>query len=118
MAARQIIVLETNPADGGQIAVRAAFWFPVTAGQEVPKPGFVSAITKDPFKPTAQEATDLQDGKVFEEVKSFSFPDNTLAATIKSSLVSFYQRRAAYLATMPFQGKFYGVSYDGAAWSA
>ena len=36
--ARQIIILETNPAAGGEISVRAVFWYPVTPGEEVPTP--------------------------------------------------------------------------------
>lgn len=115
--ARQIIALETNPASGGQISVRCAFWFPVPAGQEAPKSGFVSAV-KGAAVPTQAESDALMAGSVVEEVAIFSFPDNMTTATIKSTLVSLYQRRAVYLASMPWQGKYYGVSYDGAAWSA
>lgn len=117
--AKQIIVLETTPSNGGQISVRAAFWFPVTAGQEVPKPAFVSAWKTNAVPgPSTQETADLQNGTVVEEVVSPIFPDNYTAAQIKAALVTFYQRRAAYLATLPFQGKYYGVSFDGTAWSA
>lgn len=115
--ARQITVLETNPAAGGQITVRCAFWFPITAGQEVPKPAFVSAC-KGVAVPTGPEQSDLDAGRILEEVPTFSFPDNMAPATIKNTLVTFYQRRAAYLATLPFQGKFYGLVFDGTAWSA
>jgi hypothetical protein len=115
--ARQITVLETNPADGGQISVRCAFWFPVTAGKEVPKPTYTSVITGAAI-PTGAEDSALKAGQVLEEVKAFTFPDNMSAATIKSTLVTFYARRAAYLATLPFQGQYYGVIYDGTSWSA
>lgn len=115
--ARQITILETNPAAGGQIAVRCALWFPVTAGQEVPRPGLVSAC-KGTAVPVMQEQNDLEAGKVVEEVQTYLFPDNTSTTAVKANLVAFYQRRAAYLATLPFQGKFYGVVFDGTTWSA
>lgn len=110
--ARQIIILETNPADGGQISVNCVFWFPVTAGQEIPKAGFVSAFKT----PTSQEATDLQAGKILEEYHNYVFPSGTSAASVKSSLVAYYSARGTYRATLPNQGQFYGTAYDGTAW--
>ena len=115
--ARQIIILETNPADGGMVAVRCAMWFPITTGQEIPLAGFTSAFkTKGAIGPTAQETTDLQDGKVVEEVKVLSFPKSFTAAQIRGSLVAAYTDRVAFRATLPNTGQFYGTAWDGTSW--
>lgn len=113
---RQIIVLETNPADGGSFAIRAAFWFSVPAGKQIAQPNFASAV-RAPAAPLTQELTDLQSGAVVEEVRDFAFPASATATAIKASLVSAYVDRKAYRDAQPFVGQYYGVSWDGAAWS-
>jgi hypothetical protein len=115
---KQIIILETNPADGGQISLRTVLWFPVPAGQEVPIANFASAYKASATKPgpTAQETTDLQEGKVVEEVKTFSFPRSFTPAQLRASLQAAYADRLAYRATLPNVGAYYGVYFDGAAW--
>lgn len=114
---RQIIILETNPGDGGMVAIRCAMWFPITAGQEVPLSGFSSSFkTKGAVGPTAQEVTDLQDGKVVEEVRSIQFPKSFTSSQIRGSLVAAYVDRLAFRATLPNTGQFYGTAYDGTAW--
>lgn len=113
--ARQIITLEVTPS-GGEINVRCALWFPVTAGQEKPVPGFISQV-KGSASPDATEATALESGAVVEVIKSYAFPDNTSLAAIQSNLVLFYNRILAYLATVPNPGKYYGKNYNGTTWS-
>jgi hypothetical protein len=110
--ARQIIILETNPADGGQISVNCVFWFPVPAGQEIVKPNFVSAFKT----PTTTEQTALQNGTVIEELHIYEFPTGTSAASVKANLVAFYNARVSYRASLPNVGQFYGTAYDGTAW--
>jgi hypothetical protein len=114
--AKQVIVLESNPADGGFINIRAAMWYPVTAGQEVPIP----TLTKSAWAAaSAQEVSDLQAGRVIEEVNAYKFPNSYSTATIKTELQSIYNARKAYLATVPFQGQYYGVFWDSVTgWSA
>lgn len=116
---KQIIILETNPSDGGMVSVRCAFWFPVTAGQEVALSSFSSAWKATPNNPgpSATETTDLQDGRVVEEVRTFSFPRSFTATQIRGSLVAAYTDRLAYRVTLPDTGQFYGTSYDGTSWS-
>lgn len=113
--AKQIIVLDTNPADGGSISVRCAYWFPVTVGKEWPVPGAVSAWASA----SAAENQSLQQGQVIEETRSYSFPSTTTVTTIKASLVNNYVSRAAYVAAQPSRGQFYGVFFDSSnTWSA
>lgn len=109
---RQIIILETNPSDGGAIAVNCVFWFAVT-GTPVPMPGFVSAFKT----PTGTEATALQDGTVDEEYRSFQFPKSFTNAEIKGSLVKAYADRKAYRDSQPNVNQFYGTSHDGTVWT-
>lgn len=115
---RQIIILETNPADGGMLAIRCAMWFPVTGGQEVPIAGYASAFkTKGEIGPSAQEVTDLQEGKVVEEVRALQFPKSFTPAQIRGALVAAYNDRLAFRATLPNTGQFYGLSFDGTTWT-
>lgn len=114
--AKQIIVLDTNPADGGAFNVRCAMWFSVTPGKEWPMgSGVGSAYTGA----SAAEVQAIQQGQVVEEVKSYSFPSTTTTANIKTALVNSYASRNAYLATQPFKGQYYGVFFDSSnTWSA
>jgi hypothetical protein len=61
---------------------------------------------------------DLQAGRVIEEFHSDSFPNTFTATQIKASLVAQYTSRKAYFASLPARGAFYGLTYDGTAWSA
>jgi hypothetical protein len=113
---KQIIVLDTNPSDGGAINVRCAMWFPVTAGKEWPLgSGAGSAFTSA----SAAEIQSIQQGQVVEEVKAYNFPSTTTVANIKVALVNSYTSRNAFLVTQPFKGQFYGVFFDSSnTWSA
>lgn len=116
---REIIVLETNPADGGYITVNTLFWFAVPAAQQVPNPGYASAFkTIGTAGPTAQETSDLQSGAMVEEWFQFRFPNTYTAAQIKAELQAAYATRQSFRATLPNKIQWYGVSWDGAAWSA
>ncbi len=116
---RQIIIMETeqtNPSNGGMLSIRCAFWFAVTPGQEIALPNFTSAV-KGTFAPNAQEATDLQDGKVVEEVRDFVLPKTYTNNQVKAMLIASYNDRKAYRDSLPARGSRYGISWDGTAWS-
>lgn len=117
---RQIITLETqeaNQSSGGLVTIRCAFWFSVPIGKEVAIPAFVSAV-KGVAAPTAQEATDLQDGKVVEEIHQFSVPKSQTNNQVKAFLAACYTDRKTYRDALPDRGSRYGISWDGTAWSA
>lgn len=113
---KQIIVLDTNPADGGSISVRCAMWFPVTAGKEWP---LGSGAGSAWVGASAAEVQSIQQGQVVEEVKAYSFPSTTTVPNIKTFLVNAYGTRNQFLASQPFKGQFYGVFFDSSnTWSA
>lgn len=113
--AKQIIILDTDPSDGGNNTIRAVFWFAVAVNRRVPRPDItVSAWASA----SAPEMAALQDGSVLEEVVIRSFPTSTSNASIKAIMVAAYTDRLAYLNALPFKLQFNGVFYDGATWSA
>lgn len=119
--ARQIIVLDISQANGGQKAVRVAFWFPIAQAKAYPKPTFQSAV--DPTlaqagQPSAQEISDLRAGLVLEEVGVYIFASSYTTAQIKADLQQLYTDRLAAVTAQPNPISFYGVSFDGAVWSA
>lgn len=113
--AKQVIVLDTNPADGGSISVRCAMWFPVTAGKEWPLGSGSGSAWQGA---SAAEVQAIQLGQVIEEVKAFSFPSTTTVPAIKAALVNTWGSRNGYLAAQPFKGQFYGVYFENSSWSA
>lgn len=112
--AKQIIILETSSPEGGCIGLNYLFWIPVAAGSESPRANAVSAFAGA----TTTENADLQAGRVIEEFHSDSFPSTFTSTQIKGSLVAQYTARKAYLASLPARGAFYGLNFDGTAWSA
>lgn len=111
--ARQIIILETNPADGGQKTVRCVFWFAIAAGSRIPLPSFVSEFKT----PTTEEATALQDGSVVEEVHTYHYPNSYNATSIRAALAAAWTDRKAWRDAQPNTGQFYGSSWDGTTWA-
>lgn len=111
---KQIIILEINPGTGGEFTVRALFWVPVPSGQEVEKPNISNSAYS---KATADEIAMLQKGVIIEEVKMFPFPDSTTPESIQTYLLAHYESRVAFLNTIPFSGKLYGMFYDGNGWN-
>jgi hypothetical protein len=108
---RQIIVLETNPADGGFITVNCIFWF--AQATPVPQPNFVSQFKT----PTAAEATALQDGTVAEEFHTFKYAKTQTRAQIEGALALAYADRKTYRDSQPNVNANYGRSWDGTAWT-
>lgn len=111
--ARQIIVLERAPSTIGAISVNAVFWIPVTAGQEAPRPGFISAV-RGPDEPTAGELAALQTGSVFELVTSWQLPVSYNATQARAFLELAY---AAAVAAFVPPGQLYGMKWDGTTWT-
>lgn len=119
--ARQIIVLDTNPADGGNITVKVVFWYQIPQGRQIPKPSFQSAVDNSLAGAGAVNATEiaaLQNGAMLEEVFLRTFPNTYTSAQIKAELQSFWATRNTYVQGLPNPIAFYGVSFDGTAWSA
>ena len=113
--AKSIIVLDTNPTDGGSIFVRCAMWFPVAAGKDWPLGSGSGSVWAGA---SAAEIQAIQVGQVIEEVKSYSFPSTTTVPNIKTALVNNYTSRNTYLATQPAKGQYYGVYFENSSWSA
>jgi hypothetical protein len=110
--ARQIIVLERTPAGFGAINVTAVFWIPVAAGQEAPRPGFVSSV-RGTDAPDAAELAALQTGTVFELVTGWQLPVSYNMAASRAFLEAAYS--SAVSAFVP-PGQFYGMRWDGTSW--
>lgn len=120
--ARQIIILETVKGSDGVTNVRTVQWFPIAApAARVPAPGFRSAaaaLAGTSAQITASEQASLDDGSVREEVVNVQIAASATNAQIKAELVRRYSDRAAAIAAEPPTRQYFGVSYDGAAWSA
>ncbi len=119
--ARQIIVLDTQPNQGGINQVRAVFWFPISpASAQVPKPSFVSAAAgvTGAGAITPGEQASLESGAVLEEVQTVPYATTTTTAQIKADLIARYGTRASYLAGLQPTRQYFGVYYDGTSWSA
>jgi hypothetical protein len=115
---RKIILLEKNPApQGGAITFGVAFWLAVPAGQESPRPNFVSAVLGADAPDVNNELPDFVAGKVLERTTVWTLPDDYTAAEVEAFLERAYGR-----CSTAFQppGKFYGAHWDGAAgvWAA
>jgi hypothetical protein len=118
---REIIVLEVNVADGGNISINFVFWFPVLVNARVPIPNIVTAVNAvlaGGQAVTTTEFQDLQSGAVVEEYYTRSFPNNYTTAQIKSELQAAWTTRKSYRDTLPNKISNYGLSWDGTVWSS
>lgn len=118
--ARQITILETTKASDGVTTIRCVFWYPIAnVNARVPRPQFVSALVDVPApnNVTPTEQADLESGAVREEVLSVTSPVSATLAQVKGTLVLRYTDRAAAVAAEPATRAFYGVSYNGSAWT-
>lgn len=111
---KQIILLETNPSDGGLITIRAAFWLPVPEGREVPLPSLAQGAWKNI---SDEELKALQGGAVVEEVRTFIFPQGLGVEDVHKILQVAYENRREYIAALPAKGQYYGAFFDGSGWS-
>lgn len=111
---KQIIITSTSSQSGGFLVISVVFWFPVTAGDELPQSGRDSSYAGA----SAAELAALRTGTVIEETKGFTVPASLPGASIKSLLESAYADRKAYLDGLASPGEYYGTSWDGTSWSA
>lgn len=119
--ARQIIVLESRKSGDGTTSVSGVNWFPIAAADaRVPKPGMQSAAKElsGAAVITAGEQTALETGAVREEGFGVLYAASTPLTQIKTDLVRRWTDRAAAIAAEPATRAFFGISYDGTAWSA
>jgi hypothetical protein len=118
---RQITVLESNKAGDGTTSIRGVFWFAMPKdAARVPLPQFVSAIigVNGPTAITADEQAQLETGEVLEERFVITVAASTDLAQVKADLNRRYTDRAAAVTALPDTRAFYGLTFDGSAWSA
>jgi hypothetical protein len=119
--ARQIILLETQKAGDGITNVNCVFWITITAPTaQVPKAGFTSAAAQlsGAQAITTTEQASLDSGAMREEVLNVVFSASDTTAQMKAELQRRYTDRVAAVNALPPTRAFYGVSFDGTAWSA
>lgn len=112
--AKQIIILETDPQDGGRLSIRCVYWFAVPAQRRVPDASLTSQFQG--IQPA--ELASLRDGSVLEDVRDISLPSSFTTTEIKVALQKDYTDRGAYLVAQPFRLQYAGVFFDGSVWSA
>lgn len=114
---KQIIVLDTNPSEGGLVTIRAVFWLPVASGSEIPQPGLAGSVWKGA---SAAEIVALQVGTFVEEVRSFLFPNAAgyTTADMQKFLFLVYTSRSNYILAQPARGQYYGAFLDNNVWNA
>lgn len=118
---RRIIILETvASAATGEVRVTGVFWFSIAAAAaKVPRPGMVSVAAglSGAAVITVDEQAALESGDVREEPFTLSYSSSTSAANIKGDLVQRWNDRNAAIAAAPPTRQFFGVSWNGTAWS-
>lgn len=109
--AKEIIVLTQN-SNGTTQNVQVAFWFAITTG---PRPQTGGSQWTGA---TTAENTAIQNGTVFEEVETFSFPVSTPVTAIKTIIQQYWTDRNAQIGGNGFN-LWYGVFFDSVTgWSA
>jgi hypothetical protein len=111
---KQIIILETNPSEGGLISIRVSFWLPVPDGQAAPLPQLAAAAWRGA---SDEEIAALQAGTIVEEVRTFIFPVSLGEGDVHKILQIAYTDRLEYLQKLPPKGQYYGAFFDGAQWT-
>lgn len=112
--AKQIIILETIPNDGGRNTIKAAYWFAIAVNRRVPVANLQSAWEDA----SAPEIAALQDGSILEEVRTIQVATSATVAQTKAALLLDYNDRKTYLDAQPFKLQHAGVYYENNAWSA
>lgn len=114
-ADRLIILREDARRTPGFVYVEAAFWFPVPAGKELPRPGTTSAYAGA----SAAELTALQNGTVEEEVYTFILANSLTLAQKQGSLSAAWDSRNTFRGTQISTGENYSATMDDTgAWRA
>lgn len=113
--AKEIIILSLTA--GNQSAdqqVTAAFWLPVTAGQQTPQPNAVSVFRGA----SAAEIAALRAGTVVEQIFSTQYPATFTLAQIEAALQTSYAAALSAFQTKPNPNTYYGAFWDGTTWNA
>lgn len=115
MATKQIVVL-TQQASESEVTYSILFWFSITSGVRTQTAGSAWVASGTSAGASAAENTAIQNGTVFEEQHTFTFPVSTPAATIEATLQQAWANRNAQINGVG-QNKFYGFFWDGTVWS-
>ena len=118
---RQITVLETRKAGDGRTAINGVFWFAIpNANARIPRPQYVSALldVPSPQNVTAAEQAQLESGAVREETFAVDLAASTTLPQAKADLQRRFADRALAVAAEPATRQFYGMTFDGTAWSS
>lgn len=108
---KQVIILDVNPQPGTTV-IRYAMWFAVPVGKENP------AVAHSAFtRATATELNDIALGKVVEAVDVAKFPSSQSQATVQAFLQTLWTDMNAAFQASPKPGQFFGLNWDGAAWT-
>jgi hypothetical protein len=110
------MILQVGLPQGGWISVHFVMWFPVTAGNELPQPNFISSWSDIGSKDTALLSA-LRAGSVIEKSYSQDFPAGMSLANVEAFLSAAWTAVNSYLAGVPQPGQFYGTYWDGTAWA-
>jgi hypothetical protein len=114
--AKQIILLETNPQDGGMVTMRAVFWYAIPANRRIVLPDTTVSAW---LGASNAELIAIRDGSVLEEVRVLSMPVSSTTAELKAAINKAYTDRLAYLGAQPFKLQYAGVFFDSVTgWSA
>lgn len=111
--AKQIIILDTQPQEGGFTTIRYLLWLPMSP--PVPAPN-----NRSQWPGAAQPDHDaIAAGTVLEESRNATFPSGATVAQIKTALIAAYNARKAWWQAQPGRGQIFGVFFDDVTgWSA
>lgn len=110
--ARQIIILNVPQHEvRGLLRIEALFWISVSANVAFPNANARSAAPNV----SQAELDAIKAGTVVERPVELVVPDNMTNADIQTLIQACYARASAQYQP---EGKYYGVAWDGTAWSA
>lgn len=112
MAAKQVIVLDTQADANGNQNVRYLFWLAVGANKGLPNPAAVSQYRGA----TPAEIASLQTGAVVERSGSVQYPNGTATATIQADLQLRWAAANTAFQAQPNLNQFFGANWDGNTW--
>lgn len=115
MAVKRVIVL-TVGSNGTELSTNGVNWFPITSGVRTQTAGSQWVPSGTSLGASTAENQAIQAGTIYEENWSRNFPIGTTAANMEAVLAQLWADRNAQING---QGAniFYGVFFDGTAWS-
>lgn len=115
-AATKRIVVLTQSSNGTEINVSGVMWFAISTGARPQTAGSLWIASGTSAGASTAENTAIQNGSIYEESFSRSFPIATPAATIETVVIQMWTDRNAQIGGNG-ANIYYGVWYDGASWS-